>query len=111
MTEETIPLLPCRAVRPVVVFYTAPGFGNDLPPDRALPLRRGPPRFRSNSPFYGMAGHEPAAAHSGCLVAGDGDVLCAAFRAGLQTAYGRVPRTGRRAWGRSATGRPVCAGS
>ncbi|WP_447036442.1 bleomycin resistance protein [Streptomyces sp. DSM 118878] len=94
MPEKTIPLLPCRAIQPVVDFYTALGFETTFlqkSPYAYAVVERGAIQLQ----FYGMKQYEPTESHSGCYVLTDDvDALHAAFRAGLKAAYGRIPTRG-----------------
>ncbi|QNP64525.1 bleomycin resistance protein [Streptomyces genisteinicus] len=94
MTEKTIPLLPCRAIQPVVDFYTALGFETTYLQKSPYPyaaVRRGPVELQ----FFGMKDYDPAGSYSGVyIVTDDVDALHETFRNGLKEAYGRIPRRG-----------------
>ncbi|MFI1682745.1 bleomycin resistance protein [Streptomyces sp. NPDC020607] len=94
MPEKMIPLLPCRAVQPVVDFYTALGFGTTFFQKSPYPyavVERG----RIELQFFAMKEYDPQQSYSGCyVVTDDVETLHAAFRAGLKAAYGRIPTRG-----------------
>ncbi|NAZ84758.1 bleomycin resistance protein [Kineococcus indalonis] len=94
MAERTIPLLPCRTIQPVIDFYTALGFEVTFlqkSPNPCAVVQRGDIELQ----FFGMKGYEPRASYSTCyVVTDDVDGLYGAFRAGLETAYGKVPSRG-----------------
>jgi hypothetical protein len=94
MTEKTIPLLPCRTIRPVVDFYTALGFETTFIQKSSYPyavVERGSVQLQ----FFGMKQYDPAESYSGCyVVTDDVDALHAAFRTGLKAAYRRIPSRG-----------------
>ncbi|PZT75224.1 MULTISPECIES: bleomycin resistance protein [unclassified Streptomyces] len=94
MTETTIPMLPCRAIQPVIDFYAALGFAvtfQQRSPNPYAVVERGGIQLH----FFGMKGYEPAASYSTCYIRTDDvDALHHAFRAGLKAAYGRVPTRG-----------------
>lgn len=94
VSEETIPVLPCRTIQPVLDFYTALGFEVTFQQQSPNPygvVERGGIQLH----FLGMERYEPAESYSTCYIQTDDvDGLHAAFRAGLKTAYGRVPTRG-----------------
>ncbi|CAL9422554.1 bleomycin resistance protein [Streptomyces sp. enrichment culture] len=94
MGEQTVPILPCRDLRPVLDFYTALGFEvtfRQLSPNPYAVVRRGGVQLH----FFAMRRYEPAASYSTCLVRTDDiDALHREFRAGLKAAYGRIPARG-----------------
>ncbi|WP_240134297.1 bleomycin resistance protein [Streptomyces sp. MUM 178J] len=94
MSEKTIPLLPCQAIKPVTDFYTALGFQvtyRQTAPYAYAVVERGDIQLQ----FFGMKQYDPAASLSGCYVLTDGvDTLYESFRSGLKAAYGRIPRRG-----------------
>ncbi|MEE1824601.1 VOC family protein [Streptomyces sp. BE20] len=94
MAETTIPILPCQTLPPVLEFYTALGFEvtfHQKSPNPYAVVVRGGVQLH----FFGMKQYDPAASHSTCLVCTDDvDELHGAFRAGLKSAYGRVPIRG-----------------
>ncbi|MEU2180143.1 bleomycin resistance protein [Streptomyces thermolilacinus] len=94
MGEQTVPILPCRDLRPVLDFYTALGFEvtfRQLSPNPYAVVRRGGVQLH----FFGMRRYEPAESYSTCLLRTDDiDALHQEFRAGLKGAYGRIPARG-----------------
>ncbi|MFF8830623.1 bleomycin resistance protein [Streptomyces sp. NPDC015131] len=94
MSEKTIPILPCRTIRPVLDFYTALGFEvtfEQTSPNPFAAVERGGIQLQ----FFGMRQYDPAGSYSTCYVLTDDvDGLHAAFRAGLKAAYGKVPVRG-----------------
>ncbi|WOI59281.1 bleomycin resistance protein [Streptomyces fradiae] len=94
MGEQTIPVLPCRTLEPVLDFYTALGFDvtfRQSSPNPYAVVSRGAVQLH----FFGMRRYEPAASYSTCVLRTDDvDALHEAFRAGLKAAYGRVPTRG-----------------
>ncbi|AIR98508.1 bleomycin resistance protein [Streptomyces glaucescens] len=94
MAETTIPILPCRTLRPVLDFYAALGFEvtfEQRSPNPYAVVRRGGIQLH----FFGMKRHDPASSYSTCYVRTDDvDGLHADFRAGLKAAYGRLPARG-----------------
>ncbi|MFD5710827.1 bleomycin resistance protein [Streptomyces pharetrae] len=94
MAETTIPILPCRTLRPVLDFYTALGFEvtfEQRSPNPYAVVRRGGIQLH----FFGMKHYDPAQSYSTCYVRTDDvDGLYADFRAGLRAAYGRLPTRG-----------------
>ncbi|MFF8386977.1 bleomycin resistance protein [Streptomyces kanasensis] len=94
MSEKTIPILPCRALRPVLDFYTALGFTvtfEQRSPNPYAVVERGGIQLQ----FFAMKQYEPAGSYSTCYVLTDDvDGLHEAFRAGLKAAYGKVPTRG-----------------
>ncbi|MEU7564888.1 VOC family protein [Streptomyces fradiae] len=94
MGEQTIPVLPCRTLEPVLDFYTALGFDvtfRQASPNPYAVVSRGAVQLH----FFGMRRYEPAASYSTCVLRTDDvDALHEAFRAGLKAAYGRVPTRG-----------------
>ncbi|AXK36142.1 VOC family protein [Streptomyces armeniacus] len=93
-STQTIPLLPCHQIQPVVDFYTALGFETTFlqkSPYAYAVVERGPVQLQ----FFAMKGYDPAQSYSGCYVLTDGvDALFADFRRGLKAAYGRIPSRG-----------------
>ncbi|WP_374983052.1 bleomycin resistance protein [Streptomyces fradiae] len=94
MGEQTIPVLPCRTLEPVLDFYNALGFDvtfRQSSPNPYAVVSRGAVQLH----FFGMRRYEPAASYSTCVLRTDDvDALHEAFRAGLKAAYGRVPTRG-----------------
>ncbi|MFK3733880.1 bleomycin resistance protein [Streptomyces sp. NPDC088090] len=94
MGEKTVPILPCRALRPVLDFYTALGFEvtfEQRSPNPYAVVQRGGIQLH----FFGMKRYEPTESFSTCLVQTDDvDGLHESFRASLKAAYGRVPNRG-----------------
>ncbi|MFE3250849.1 bleomycin resistance protein [Streptomyces sp. NPDC059209] len=94
MTEKTIPLLPCQTIQPVVDFYSALGFEVTFlqkSPYAYAVVERGDVELQ----FFGMKKYDPTESFSGCYVLTDDvDGLHGAFRAGLKSAYGRIPTRG-----------------
>ncbi|WP_418961102.1 bleomycin resistance protein [Streptomyces tritici] len=94
MAETTVPILPCRTLRPVLDFYVALGFDvtfQQTSPNPYAVVERGGIQLH----FFGMKQYEPAASYSTCVVRTDDvDGLYLAFRSGLKAAYGRVPTRG-----------------
>ncbi|QKW50783.1 bleomycin resistance protein [Streptomyces buecherae] len=94
MTETTTPVFPCRSIPETLDFYRALGFEvsfEQTSPNPYAVVQRGAIALH----FFGMRRHDPAASYSTCLISTDAvDALHAAFRAGLRTAYGRVPTRG-----------------
>ncbi|GGR46547.1 bleomycin resistance protein [Streptomyces roseolus] len=94
MAERTIPILPCRTLRPVLDFYAALGFEVTFlqkSPNPYAAVARGSLELQ----FFGVGHHDPATTMSTCyVVTDDVDGLHAAFRAGLKEAYGRIPTRG-----------------
>ncbi|AQU67243.1 bleomycin resistance protein [Streptomyces niveus] len=94
MTEKTIPLLPCQTIQPVVDFYSALGFEVTFiqkSPYAYAVVERGDVELQ----FFGMKKYDPTQSFSGCYVLTDDvDGLHGAFRAGLKSAYGRIPTRG-----------------
>lgn len=94
MAEKTIPILPCRTIQPVLDFYTALGFEvtfQQKSPNPYAVVERGGIGLQ----FFGMKHYEPTESFSTCYVLTDDvDGLHAAFRAGLKTAYGKIPTRG-----------------
>ncbi|GGY14757.1 bleomycin resistance protein [Streptomyces djakartensis] len=94
MPEKTIPILPCRTLQPVLDFYTAIGFDvtyQQRSPNPYAVVERGGVELQ----FFAMRHYEPTASFSTCYVLTDDvDGLYAAFRAGLRSAYGRIPTRG-----------------
>ncbi|MFJ3961078.1 bleomycin resistance protein [Streptomyces sp. NPDC090036] len=94
MTEKTIPILPCRALRPVLDFYLALGFEvsfQQRSPNPYAVVERGGIELQ----FFGLKQYDPTQSVSTCyVVTDDVDGLHDAFRTGLRAAYGRVPTRG-----------------
>ncbi|MFF3396172.1 bleomycin resistance protein [Streptomyces sp. NPDC002669] len=94
MSEKMIPILPCRALGPVLDFYAALGFETTFrqrSPNPYAVVQRGGIELH----FFGMKLYDPAGSYSTCLVATeDVDELHEEFRAGLKAAYGKVPVRG-----------------
>ncbi|MFD9217064.1 bleomycin resistance protein [Streptomyces sp. NPDC059544] len=94
MNERTIPILPCRTIQPVLDFYTALGFEvtfQQRSPNPYAVVEYGGIELQ----FFGLKNHEPSESISTCYVLiEDVDRMYEAFRAGLKTAYGRVPTRG-----------------
>ncbi|MFP3988771.1 VOC family protein [Streptomyces sp. E11-3] len=94
MTEKTIPLLPCQTIPPVIDFYTALGFEVTFlqkSPNPYAVVQRGAIELQ----FFGMKKYEPAESIAACYIVTDAvDDLHEAFRAGLKTAYGKIPTRG-----------------
>ncbi|WP_149827961.1 bleomycin resistance protein [Streptomyces tailanensis] len=94
MGEKTIPILPCRTLRPVLDFYVALGFEvtfQQRSPNPYAVVERGGIELQ----FFGLKQYEPTESVSTCYVLTDDvDGLYAAFRAGLKEAYGRIPTRG-----------------
>ncbi|MEV5546352.1 VOC family protein [Streptomyces sp. NPDC052309] len=94
MGETTVPILPCRNLEPVLGFYTALGFEvtfHQRSPNPYAVVRHGGIELH----FFAMKRYEPADSFSTCLVRTDDvDGLYESFRAGLKSAYGRVPTRG-----------------
>ncbi len=94
MGEQTIPILPCRTLPPVLDFYTALGFEvtfSQRSPNPYAVVQRGAVQLQ----FFGLKSFDPATSMSTCyIVTDDVDGLYDAFRAGLKTAYGRIPTRG-----------------
>lgn len=94
MSEETIPMLPCRTLQPVLDFYTVLGFEvtfQQRSPNPYAVVERGGIQLH----FFGMKRYEPTESYSTCYIRTDDvDALHEAFRAGLKAAYGRVPTRG-----------------
>ncbi|QES40685.1 glyoxalase/bleomycin resistance/extradiol dioxygenase family protein [Streptomyces venezuelae] len=94
MPEKMIPLLPCRAVQPVVDFYTALGFETTFFQKSPYPYAA-VERGRIELQFFAMKEYDPQQSYSGCyVVTDDVETLHTAFRAGLKAAYGRIPTRG-----------------
>ncbi|MFE7578675.1 bleomycin resistance protein [Streptomyces sp. NPDC057521] len=94
MSEKTIPILPCRTIRPVLDFYAALGFEatfQQTSPNPYAVVERGDIQLH----FFGMKRYEPAASYSTCYIRTDDvDGLHASFRSSLKAAYGRIPTRG-----------------
>jgi len=94
MSEQTIPILPCGTLQPVLDFYTALGFEvtfRQRSPNPYAVVELGGIQLH----FFGMKTYEPTASISTCYVRTDDvDGLYEAFRAGLKAAYGRIPTRG-----------------
>ncbi|GKQ36872.1 VOC family protein [Streptomyces sp. A012304] len=94
MSEETIPMLPCRSLQPVLDFYTVLGFEvtfRQKSPNPYAVVQRGGIQLH----FFGMKKYEPTESYSTCYIRTDDvDALHEAFRTGLKAAYGRVPTRG-----------------
>ncbi|MFE7775821.1 bleomycin resistance protein [Streptomyces sp. NPDC057445] len=94
MAEKTIPILPCRSVRPVLDFYSSLGFEvvfEQKSPNPYAVVERGAVQLH----FFGMKHYEPTESYSTCyLQTDDVDGLYEAFRARLKAAYGRIPTRG-----------------
>ncbi|MFF9558399.1 bleomycin resistance protein [Streptomyces albus] len=94
MSEDTIPILPCRTLQPVLDFYTALGFAvtfTQRSPNPYATVQRGGIQLQ----FFGMRRYDPAGSYSTCYIRTDDvDALYEEFRTGLRTAYGRVPTRG-----------------
>ncbi|GAB7191155.1 hypothetical protein NUM3379_18620 [Kineococcus sp. NUM-3379] len=94
MVERTIPLLPCQTIQPVTDFYTALGFEvtfQQKSPNPFAVVQRGDIELQ----FFGMRKYEPTESYSTCYVLTDDvDGLYEEFRAGLRTAYGKIPSRG-----------------
>ncbi|MFB6839935.1 bleomycin resistance protein [Streptomyces sp. NPDC056361] len=94
MGETTIPMLPCRTLRPVLDFYAALGFEvtfQQRSPNPYAVVERGGVQLH----FFGMKGYEPTESYSTCYIRTDDvDGMYEAFRSGLKAAYGRVPARG-----------------
>ncbi|MFI9613295.1 bleomycin resistance protein [Streptomyces sp. NPDC052023] len=94
MSEMTIPILPCREVRPVLEFYSALGFEvtfQQMSPNPYGVVERGGIQLH----FFGMKHYEPTESFSTCYVRTDDvDGLHEAFRTGLKARYGRIPTRG-----------------
>ncbi|WP_331773485.1 VOC family protein (plasmid) [Embleya sp. NBC_00888] len=94
MGENTVPILPCRTIRPIVDFYAALGFETTYlqkSPNPYAVVERGDIELR----FFGMKQYEPAESYSTCYIhTEDVDGLYEAFRAGLKATYGRIPTRG-----------------
>ncbi|WP_030896725.1 bleomycin resistance protein [Streptomyces sp. NRRL S-474] len=94
MPEKTIPILPCRTLQPVLDFYTALGFEvtyQQRSPNPYAVVERGATELQ----FFAMKRYEPSESISTCYVLTDDvDGLYEAFRAGLKSAYGRIPTRG-----------------
>ncbi|GAB7106515.1 hypothetical protein JCM4814A_48290 [Streptomyces phaeofaciens JCM 4814] len=94
MSEQTIPILPCGTLQPVLDFYTALGFEvtfRQRSPNPYAVVELGGIQLH----FFGVKAYEPAASISTCYVRTDDvDGLYEAFRAGLRAAYGRIPTRG-----------------
>ena len=94
MGEKTVPILPCRTLRPVLDFYAALGFEATFQQKSPHPyavVERGGIQLH----FFGMKRYEPAESFSTCcILTDDVDGLYGAFRAGLRAAYGRIPVRG-----------------
>ncbi|WP_251091507.1 VOC family protein [Streptomyces sp. Caat 7-52] len=94
MSEKTIPILPCRTIRPVLDFYTTLGFEvtfQQKSPNPYAAVQHGGIQLH----FFGMKHYEPAESFSTCIVRTDDvDGLHETFRTRLKAAYGRVPNRG-----------------
>jgi catechol 2,3-dioxygenase-like lactoylglutathione lyase family enzyme len=94
MAETTIPILPCRALQPVLDFYTALGFEvtfQQRSPNPYAAVTRGGIQLH----FFGMKRYDPTESYSTCYIRTDEiDALYESFRAGLKAAYGKVPARG-----------------
>ena len=94
MSEQTIPILPCGTLQPVLDFYTALGFEvtfRQRSPNPYAAVELGGIQLH----FFGMKTYEPTASISTCYVRTDDvDGLYETFRAGLKAAYGRIPTRG-----------------
>ncbi|MEV5600623.1 VOC family protein [Streptomyces sp. NPDC052299] len=94
MSETTIPILPCRTIRPVLDFYAALGFEatfRQTSPNPYAVVERGGIQLH----FFGVKRHDPAASYSTCYIRTDDvDALYSSFRSSLKAAYGRVPTRG-----------------
>ncbi|MFF3935158.1 bleomycin resistance protein [Streptomyces phaeofaciens] len=94
MSEQTIPILPCGTLQPVLDFYTALGFEvtfRQRSPNPYAVVELGGIQLH----FFGMKTYEPTASISTCYVRTDDvDGLYETFRAGLKAAYGRIPTRG-----------------
>lgn len=93
-SEYTIPLLPCRAINEMLVFYQALGFKvtyQQTRPNNYLAVRRGGIELH----FFSMRDYKPADSYSTCyVVTTDVDGLYQAFTDGLRQQYGRLPSAG-----------------
>ncbi|MGW7363587.1 bleomycin resistance protein [Streptomyces sp. NPDC054841] len=94
MSERTIPILPCRAIQPVLDFYGALGFDVvfvQKSPNPYAVVERGGIHLQ----FFAMKHYDPAESYSTCYIRTERvDELHAAFRAGLRAAYGKIPTRG-----------------
>lgn len=94
MTENTIPMLPCPTLQPVLDFYTVLGFEvtfQQKSPNPYAVVQRGGIQLH----FFGMKGYDPAESYSTCYIRTDDiDGLHEDFRTGLKAAYGRIPTRG-----------------
>ncbi|MCQ0023611.1 VOC family protein [Streptomyces somaliensis DSM 40738] len=94
MEETTIPILPCRTIRPVPDFYTALGFEvtyRQKSPNPYGVVERGGIQLH----FFAVKQYEPTESYSTCCVhTDDVDGLHEVFRARLKAAYGRIPTRG-----------------
>ena len=94
MAEKAIPLLPCQTIQPVVDFYAALGFEVTFlqkSPNPFAVVERGDIELQ----FFAMKKYEPSESYSTCYVLTDDvDGLYEAFRAGLESAYGKIPSRG-----------------
>ncbi len=94
MSERVIPILPCRTLQPVLDFYTALGFEvtfQQKSPNPFAVVQRGAIELQ----FFGMKKYEPTESFSTCYVLTDDvDPLYETFRAGLKSAYGKIPTRG-----------------
>ncbi|TRV81026.1 VOC family protein [Streptomyces sp. 130] len=94
MSEKTIPILPCRTIRPVLDFYAALGFETtfqQVSPNPYAVVERGDIQLH----FFGLKRYDPAASYSTCYIRTDDvDGLYASFRSGLKAAYGKIPTRG-----------------
>ncbi len=93
-TERTIPILPCRSIDDVLVFYRTLGFEvtyqQERPNTFAVVQRDG-----IELQFFVLKGLDPANSYSTCYVlTSDVDSLYAAFTDRLRAALGRVPSRG-----------------
>ncbi|WP_405999346.1 bleomycin resistance protein [Streptomyces sp. NBC_00829] len=94
MAEKTIPILPCQSLQPVLDFYTALGFEVTFlqrSPYAYAVVERGGIQLQ----FFAMRKYDPAGSFSTCYVfTDDVDTLYRSFRAGLKSAYGKIPVRG-----------------
>ncbi|WP_190130102.1 bleomycin resistance protein [Streptomyces mashuensis] len=94
MAEQTIPILPCPTLQPVLDFYTALGFEvvfRQQSPNPYAVVQRGGITLH----FFAVKHHDPTTSYSTCYVLTDDvDTLHHDFRTRLKAAYGRVPTRG-----------------
>lgn len=91
---RTVPMLPCADIDEIAEFFIAMGFTvshRQVRPNPYLALAG----HGMDLHYYGLAGHDPAASHSSCLVAvDDTGPIWEELAAGLRAAYGRLPIAG-----------------